>query len=137
MTVPAFSRTRAAALLLAASAMLAAPTAAAAKDKPPRQKPPKAHGHGAARGESSCSILTPGVAPGVITTVGRYTITPSGNGTLVCHGRVPAGPPHRVIVNGLRCPTPAGVTWMSHTVITPSGNVTLTCHFKASKARKH
>jgi hypothetical protein len=131
MKVPAHPRTRAAALVLAASAMLAAPAAAAAKDKPP-----KAPGHGAVRGQSACSILTPGVAPGVITTVGRSTITPSGNGTLICHGRVPAGPPHRVIINGLRCPTPAGVTWKSHTVITPSGNVTLTCHFKAHKARK-
>jgi hypothetical protein len=134
MTVLAHPRVRAVALALAAGTMLAAPAAAAAKHKPP--KPPTAHKHGAVHGERPCSILTPGVAPGVITTVGRYTITPSGNGTLVCHGRVPAGPEHRVVVHGLRCPTPAGVTWKSHTVITPSGRVTLTCHFKARKAGK-
>jgi hypothetical protein len=132
MTVPAHSRTRAAALALAAGAMLVAPAAADAKHKPP--KPPH---HGAVRGESSCSILTPGVAPGVITTVGHYTIGRRGNGTLVCHGRVPQGPPHRIVIDGLRCPTPAGVTWKSHTVITPSGAVTLTCHFKARKGRRH
>src|ERR671917_335938 len=80
-------RIRARGLLIAAgaSALLAAPAVAAAKQKPP-------HG-GAVRGETSCFVLTPGVAPGVITTTGRYTVTPSGNGTLVCHGRVPQGPP--------------------------------------------
>jgi hypothetical protein len=123
-------RTRARGLLAAvgAGALLAAPATTVAKPKPP-------HG-GAVRGETTCSILTPGVAPGVITTTGRYTITPSGNGTLVCHGQVPQGPPEAVVVKGLRCPTPAGVTWKSHTVITPSGRVTLTCHFKAAKAAK-
>jgi hypothetical protein len=120
-------RIRVRGLLIAAGAstLLAAPAVAVAKQKPP-------HG-GAVHGETSCSILTPGVAPGVITTTGRYTITPSGNGTLVCEGQVPQGPPEAVVVKGLRCPTPAGVTWKSHTVVRPSGRVKLTCHFKAGK----
>lgn len=92
---------------------------------------PKHPGEGATHGQTSCSILTPGIAPGVITTTGRYTITPSGNGTLVCRGQVPQGPPRALVVKGLRCPTPAGITNRSHTVITPSGRVKLTCHFKA------
>ena len=103
--------------------MTLSPVAADAKPKHP--------GEGATRGQISCSILTPGIAPGVITTTGRYTITPSGNGTLICHGRVAQGPSHARIIKGLRCPTPAGATTKSHTVITPSGRVTLTCHFKA------
>jgi hypothetical protein len=120
-------RTRARGLLVAvgASALLAAPAAGVAKPKPPHD--------GAVHGEAPCFVLTPGVAPGVITTTGRFTITPSGNGTLVCHGRVPQGPPRAVVVKGLSCPTPAGVTTKSHTVITPSGRVTLTCHFKAGR----
>jgi hypothetical protein len=113
---------RAAAGLLTATALLAAPVTAPAKPKP----------DGAAvQGTTPCSILTPGVQPGVISTIGHYTIAASGNGTLVCHGRVPAGPPRTVVIKGLRCPTPAGTTWKSHTVITRSGNVNLTCHFKA------
>jgi hypothetical protein len=122
MLTSAHPRTRAAGLLLAAT-VLVAPAAAVAKPKPPDG--------GATHGTTSCSILTPGVAPGVITTVGRYTVTPKGNGTLVCHGQVPQGPPRAIVVKGLRCPTPAGVTNRSHTVITPSGRVTLTCHYKA------
>jgi hypothetical protein len=117
--------TRIAAGLLAAGALAASPAVAQAKPKP---KPPH---EGATRGQIACSVLTPGVAPGVIQTVGRYTITPSGNGTLICRGSVPQGPAQAIVVKGLRCPTPAGVTTRSHTVITPSGRVTLTCHFKA------
>ena len=109
--------------MLAVTCAALPPVVAGAKPKPP--------GEGAAHGQTACSILTPGIAPGVIRTTGRYTITPSGNGTLVCHGQVPQGPPHAVILRGLRCPTPAGVTNASHTVVTPSGRVTLTCHLKA------
>jgi hypothetical protein len=108
-----------AAVCVLTAGMLAAPAVAGAK----KPKPPS-------RGTIPCSILTPGVAPGVIQTVGRFRVTPSGNGTLVCHGQVPQGPPRAVVVKGLSCPTPAGVTNRSHTVITPSGRVTLTCHFK-------
>jgi hypothetical protein len=115
--------TRVAAGLLAAGALAASPAAVQAKPKPPHE--------GATHGQTSCSVLTPGIAPGVITTVGRYTISPNGNGTLVCRGSVPQGPTDAIVVKGLRCPTPAGVTTHSHTVITPSGRVTLTCHFKA------
>jgi hypothetical protein len=120
-------RIRARGLLVAVgtSALLAAPAAGVAKPKPPDG--------GAVRGETTCFVLTPGVAPGVITTTGRYTITPSGNGKLVCHGRVPQGPSRAIVVKGLVCPTPAGVTTKSHTVITPSGRVKLTCHFKAGR----
>jgi hypothetical protein len=107
---------------LAVSALLAAPAAAPAKPKGDDD---------AARGTTPCSILTPGVQPGVISTVGRYTVAASGNGTLVCRGRVAAGPPRTIVLKGLRCPTPAGLTWKSHTIITRSGRVTLTCHFKA------
>jgi hypothetical protein len=110
--------------LLALTGAALSPVVADAKPKPPGEE-------GATHGRTSCSILTPGIAPGVITTAGRYTITPSGNGTLVCHGQVPQGPAHALVVKGLRCPTPAGVTNKSHTVVTPSGRVTLTCHFKA------
>jgi hypothetical protein len=109
--------------LLALTGVALSPVVAVAKPKHPDE--------GARHGQTSCSILTPGVAPGVITTTGSYTITPSGNGTLVCRGQVPQGPPRAVVVKGLRCPTPAGVTYRSHTVITPSGRVKLTCHFKA------
>ena len=109
--------------LLAVTGAALSPVVAGAKPKHP--------GEGATHGRTSCSILTPGIAPGVITATGRYTITPSGNGTLICHGQVPQGPPHALVVKGLRCPTPAGVTNKSHTVVTPSGRVTLTCHFKA------
>jgi hypothetical protein len=103
--------------------VLAAPAVAGAK----KHTPPSGSPSG---GTISCSVLTPGVAPGVIQTIGHYRVTPSGNGTLVCHGQVPQGPPRAVVVKGLQCPTPAGVTNRSHTVITPSGRVTLTCHFK-------
>jgi hypothetical protein len=109
--------------LLAVTGAALTPVVAGAKPKHP--------GEGPTRGETPCSILTPGIAPGVIQTTGRYTITPSGNGTLVCHGQVSQAPPHALVVKGLRCPTPAGVTHRSHTVVTPSGRVTLTCHFKA------
>jgi hypothetical protein len=109
--------------LLAVTGAALTPVVAGAKPKHP--------GEGSTRGQTPCSILTPGIAPGVIQTTGRYTITPSGNGTLVCRGQVPQGPPRAVVVKGLRCPTPAGVTYRSHTVITPSGRVKLTCHFKA------
>ena len=115
-------RSRNAAALLAAGALLVAPGVASAKPKEP--------GHGATRGTTPCSILTPGVPPGVISTTGRYTIAASGNGTLVCHGNVAAPPPRTIVLKGLRCPTPAGVTWKSHTVIARSGRVHLTCHFK-------
>ncbi len=116
-------RSRVAAGLLTAGALAASPVVAQAKPKPPHDA--------ATRGQTPCSILTPGVAPGVVTAVGRYTITPSGNGTLICRGRVPQGPARAIVVKRLRCPTPAGVTMRSHTVIRPSGRVTLTCHFKA------
>jgi hypothetical protein len=109
--------------LLAVTGAALSPVVAGAKPKHP--------GEGATHGRTSCSILTPGIAPGVISTTGRYTITPSGNGTLVCRGQVPHGPPRALVVKGLRCPTPAGVTSRSHTVVTPSGRVTLTCRFKA------
>ena len=112
-----------AAVCLLTAGVLAAPAVAGAK----KPKPPPG---GASAGTISCSVLTPGVAPGVIQTVGRYRVTPSGNGTLVCQGQVPQGPPRAVVVKGLSCPTPGGVTNRSHTVITPSGRVTLTCHFK-------
>ena len=126
MSVSPHPRTRAAAALLTACALVTIPATAAAKPK---------RGEEATTGTLPCSILTPGVNPGVITTTGQYTIAASGNGTLVCHGQVPAGPPRTLHVNGLRCPTPAGVTWRSHTVITRSGKVTLTCHFKAKDGR--
>jgi hypothetical protein len=122
VSVSAHPRIRAAAGLLTAAALLAAPATAPAKPKPDGAP---------AQGTTPCSILTPGVQPGVISTIGRYTIAASGNGTLVCHGSVPAGPPRTIVIKGLRCPTPAGITWKSHTVITRSGNVNLTCHFKA------
>ena len=120
-------RIRAAAGLLLTGALLAAPAAAPAKSKP---KPPPV------QGTTPCSVLTPSLQPGVIDTIGNYTIAPNGNGTLVCHGSVPVGPPRTIVMDGLRCPTPAGITWQSHTVITRSGNVTLTCHFKAPKAKR-
>jgi hypothetical protein len=118
------SRPRLGLVALAVAAALAAPAAAQGKPKHDERG-------GATQGTTqTCSILTPGIAPGVITASGHYTVTPSGNGTLVCHGRVPQGPPRAVRIDGLRCPTPAGVTTRSHTVITPSGRVTLTCHVK-------
>jgi hypothetical protein len=125
VSVSAHPRTRAAAALLTSCALLAAPTMAPAKPK---------HDD-ASEGIRPCSILTPGIQSGVITTLGHYTIAANGNGTLVCQGQVPDPPPRTVRLDGLRCPTPAGVTWRSHTVITRSGNVTLTCHFKAKDGR--
>ena len=116
-----------AATIVAAAALVAWPAAVPAKPKPERDR---------AQGRTSCSILTPGVAPGRISTTGHYTVSRSGNGTLVCHGRVPQGPPRTIRIDGLRCPTPAGVTMRSHTVITPSGRVTLTCHVKARADRR-
>ncbi len=129
-SVSAYPRTRAAGALLVAGALLAAPATALGKpkgDDPAPDRPP------ARQGTTPCSILTPGVQPGVISTVGRDTIAASGNGTLVCHGAVPVGPRRTVVIKGLRCPTPAGVTRKSHTVITRSGRVKLTCHFTAAK----
>jgi hypothetical protein len=131
-------RIRAAAGLVAISALVAAPATAVAKrdhDGPAKPSGPTAE-HAATQGTTPCSILTPGVAPGVISTSGHYTVAANGNGTLVCHGSVPVGPPRTIVLDGLRCPTPAGITWQSHTVITRSGNVTLTCHFKAPKDNK-
>jgi hypothetical protein len=114
--------------LLAAAAILIVPAASSAK-KPD----PPGRGGDAQQATVRCSILTPGVPPGVIVGPGHFTVTPSGNGTLVCHGTVPQGPPRALRFRGLRCPTPAGVTSRSHTVITPSGRVTLTCHVKARR----
>ena len=135
VNVPAHPRIRAACALAAGGLLLAAPATVVGKGKP--DSPPatvaakgKPGGGGASPGTTPCSILTPHVAPGVIHTVGHYTVTPSGNVALVCHGRVPQGPTRTIRVNGLRCPTPAGVTTKSHTVITRSGRVTLTCHVK-------
>jgi hypothetical protein len=122
VSVSGHPRTRLAAGLLSACALLAAPATAPAKPKPDGA---------ASQGTRPCSILTPGLQPGVIATTGHYTIAASGNGTLVCHGQVPNPPPRTLRFDGLRCPMPAGVTWKSHTVITRSGRVTLTCHFKA------
>lgn len=128
MSVFAHPRIRTALPVLAAGALLAAPAIAPAKPKPEPQPEPR---RGAVQGSTPCSILLPGMQPRVIATVGHYTIAASGNGTLVCHGAVPNGPPRTRVIKGLRCPTPAGVTWKSHTVIARSGRVALTCHFKA------
>jgi hypothetical protein len=126
VSVSAHPRINAAAALLTSCALLATPALALAKPK---------HDDGASEGTRPCSILTPGMQSGVITTLGHYTIAANGNGTLVCRGQVPDPPPRTVHLDGLRCPTPAGVTWRSHTVITKSGRVTLTCHFKAKDGR--
>jgi hypothetical protein len=128
VSVIAHPRIRAAGPVLAAGALLAAPAIAPAKPKP---EPPPQPRTAPMQGTTPCSILLPGMQPRVIATVGHYVIAASGNGTLVCHGAVPNGPPRTRVIKGLRCPTPAGVTWKSHTVIAPSGRVALTCHFKA------
>jgi hypothetical protein len=128
VSVSAHPRIRSAVPALAATALIAAPAIADAK---PKLEPQPAPAPSPTQGATPCSILTPGVQPGVISTVGHYTIAASGNGTLVCHGSVPEGPRRTIVIKGLRCPTPAGVTWKSHTVITRSGTVNLTCHFKA------
>jgi hypothetical protein len=87
---------------------------------------------GAQQGETPCGILLPGVPPGAVFTTGHFVVTPSGNGVLVCHAEIPAGPPQTVVIDDLPCSTPAGATTQSHTVITKSGQVTLTCHVNPS-----
>ena len=94
-------------------AALAVPTVAAA---------------GASKGEGLCGIALPGLTPDAVYGPGTYVVTPSGNGVLVCHAEILVGPPKTLVIDGLLCLTPAGLTTNSHTVITKSGQVTLTCH---------
>ena len=118
-----------------ATALLAAPAAALAHDKPHDDS--AAPHRAATTSQVSCSILTPGIAPGTIQTTGRFVATPSGNGVLICHARLPQPPGRAIVLKGLACPTPLGTTTRSHTVITPSGNVTLVCHVKRERSERH
>jgi hypothetical protein len=103
--------------LAAAVGVLAGPTVAAA---------------GAVHGEGLCGILLPGFTPDEVYGPGKYVVTPSGNGVLVCRAEIPVGPPRTLVIENLLCLTPAGPTTNSHTVITKSGQVTLTCHVNPS-----
>jgi hypothetical protein len=65
---------------------------------------------------------------------GRLVVTPSGNQTLVCHGRANAkvlrGPVDQAIVihDGACTVPPRRITKESQLVVTPSFHVTLVCH---------
>lgn len=99
---------------------------------------------GAETGRTSCLVMVV-PAPGdgaafVQPEPGHYTITPSGNVVLVCHGTGPAHPPPAEQMSGFLCfvPAPPGLaqavpgfvaTNDSHTVWTPSGEVNAVCHF--------
>ena len=94
-------------------------------------------GNGAVTGRTECGIST-----GLVTEDdafdpnGHFTVTPSGNAVLVCHGEVAEGPPRAVILQDIPCALfvpgkPTFITTESHTVITPSGEVILVCHFRS------
>jgi hypothetical protein len=99
---------------------------------------------GAQTGQTSCLVLiVPALGQGmpfVQPEQGHYTITPSGNVVLSCHGRGPSHPPPAEQMSGFLCyvPAPPGfqqavpgyvATMDSHTVWTPSGEVNAVCHF--------
>ena len=68
---------------------------------------------------------------------GRLVATPSGNVTLVCHGRVTQkvlrAPDQAVVVQGGACTIPPRrTTNESQLVVTPSFHVTLVCHVHPS-----
>jgi hypothetical protein len=69
----------------------------------------------------------------ILTTQSHLVITPSGNAALICHAKIPVGPPQAIVINGDFCAIPGTPgTNQSHLVISPSGNVLLTCHLNGS-----
>jgi hypothetical protein len=62
----------------------------------------------------------------------HFTVSASGNASLVCSGKVTAAPPDKAIeFAAFPCALPSGdVTIDSRAVFTPSGHVSLTCQAK-------
>jgi hypothetical protein len=72
-----------------------------------------------------------GLGPAGVTFDSRVTIASSGNATLVCRLRTPAGPKPALIVKGELCAVEGALTPHMHFVWAPSGQATLVCHLKA------
>jgi hypothetical protein len=110
-------------------AAFAAGTAAVENELATATSEPDEHGATVMKG-IICGIFIPipGALPAV-TQSSHLVVTPSGNAALICHGKIPVGPPQAVVVNDIPCSLgPGGGATKSHTVVSPSGNVLLTCH---------
>ncbi len=88
---------------------------------------------GASVTEVDCGILLPGILPEgqVVSTKGKLVITPSGNATLTCRGKLdPAlAPRQAVIIKDQPCALgEGGQVGESLTRVSPNGNVLLVCH---------
>ncbi|MFL5761373.1 MAG: hypothetical protein ACJ789_16755 [Thermomicrobiales bacterium] len=80
-----------------------------------------------------CGILLPGILPEgqVVSTTGTLVITPSGDATLTCRGKLDSALAlqHAVILTDVPCALGAGgQVGESFVRVTPSGEVLLICH---------
>ena len=94
-----------------------------------------AGGEGAVVRRTRCRIEERRVFRGPFSTSGRIVITPSGNVTLICHGRVTprllrTKVTDAIVIQGGICTVPLVErrTRDSHLVVTPSLHVHLICH---------